>query len=344
MFVLELSKASGICLAATRGERLVAYLICSRYDTIWHVMNVAVDDRLRREGLATALLEHLFAEADAPGEQYTLEVRASNTDAIRLYEGFGFRDAGRRRGYYHDNREDAVIMWRTAEVAANGSDVARRGTRRARVILALETSCDDTCAAVVVARRPDRVQRDLLAGPAARPLRRRGARGGLPPPPGADRRGHGRRAGAGGRDAGRDRARGRDPRPRADRRAAGGRGVGQGAGGRAPAAADPRGPPARPRGGQHPRRRPDRGALPVPGGQRRPHLPGPRGPPGLLRGDRPDAGRRRRRGLRQGRPAAGPGLSRADPSWTGWPGRATRARSTSRARPRATGWTSPSAA
>ena len=54
MFVLELSKASGICLAATRGERLVAYLICSRYDTIWHVMNVAVDDRLRREGLATA--------------------------------------------------------------------------------------------------------------------------------------------------------------------------------------------------------------------------------------------------------------------------------------------------
>ena len=131
MFVLELSKASGICLAATRGERLVAYLICSRYDTIWHVMNVAVDDRLRREGLATALLEHLLAEADAPGEQYTLEVRASNTDAIRLYEGFGFRDAGRRRGYYHDNREDAVIMWRTAEVAANGSD-APAAARAAR--------------------------------------------------------------------------------------------------------------------------------------------------------------------------------------------------------------------
>ncbi len=131
MFVLELSKASGICLAATRGERLVAYLICSRYDTIWHVMNVAVDDRLRREGLATALIEHLLAEADAPGEQYTLEVRASNTDAIRLYEQFGFRDAGRRRGYYHDNREDAVIMWRTAEVAANGGD-APAAARAAR--------------------------------------------------------------------------------------------------------------------------------------------------------------------------------------------------------------------
>ncbi len=124
MFVLELSKESGICLAATRGDRLVAYLICSRYDTIWHVMNVAVDDRLRREGLATALLEHLLAEADAPGEQYTLEVRASNAGAIRLYERFGFYDAGRRRGYYHDNREDAVIMWRTAQAAANGGDPA----------------------------------------------------------------------------------------------------------------------------------------------------------------------------------------------------------------------------
>ncbi len=109
----------------------MAYLICSRYDTVWHVMNVAVDDRLRREALATALLEHLLAEADAPGEQYTLEVRASNTDAIRLYEGFGFRDAGRRRGYYHDNREDAVILWRTAQVAANGSD-APAAARAAR--------------------------------------------------------------------------------------------------------------------------------------------------------------------------------------------------------------------
>jgi ribosomal-protein-alanine N-acetyltransferase len=122
MFVLELSKPGGICLAATLDDRIVGYLICSRYDTIWHVMNVAVDDRLRREGLATALLEYLLAEADAPGEQYTLEVRASHAGAIRLYEGFGFHDAGRRRGYYHDNREDAVIMWRTAAAAANGSD------------------------------------------------------------------------------------------------------------------------------------------------------------------------------------------------------------------------------
>jgi [ribosomal protein S18]-alanine N-acetyltransferase len=113
MFVLELSKPSGICLAAMLRGRLVGYVICSRYDTVWHLMNVAVDDRLRRQGIATALLARLFDEADAPGEQYTLEVRPSNHEAIALYERFGFRAAGRRRGYYHDNKEDALIMWRT---------------------------------------------------------------------------------------------------------------------------------------------------------------------------------------------------------------------------------------
>ncbi len=115
MFVLELSKSSGICLAALRAGRIVGYLVCSRYDVVWHVMNVAVDDRLRQQGIATALIERLFVIADRPGEQYTLEVRMSNAAAIRLYERFGFKAAGRRRGYYHDNREDAVIMWRSSD-------------------------------------------------------------------------------------------------------------------------------------------------------------------------------------------------------------------------------------
>jgi ribosomal-protein-alanine N-acetyltransferase len=114
MFVLELSKPSGICLAATLDERIVGYLVCSRYDTVWHLMNVAVDPALRRQGIATALIERLFELADEPSEQYTLEVRTSNGPAIKLYERFGFRSAGRRRAYYHDNREDALIMWRTA--------------------------------------------------------------------------------------------------------------------------------------------------------------------------------------------------------------------------------------
>ena len=131
MFVLELSKPSGICLAALRGDRLVGYTICSRYDRAWHLMNIAVDDRLRRRGIASALLTRLFAEADGPGQQYTLEVRTSNHEAIEMYERFGFRAAGRRRGYYHDNREDALIMWRTAEVEPANAASVGAGARHA---------------------------------------------------------------------------------------------------------------------------------------------------------------------------------------------------------------------
>jgi ribosomal-protein-alanine N-acetyltransferase len=113
MFVLELSKPSSICLAATHQGELIGYLICSRYHTVWHVMNVAIDGSHRRRGVATALIEHLFSLTDRGGERYTLEVRVSNTEAIRMYEAFGFRSAGIRRRYYHDNNEDALIMWRT---------------------------------------------------------------------------------------------------------------------------------------------------------------------------------------------------------------------------------------
>ena len=82
MFVLELSKPSGICLAALDDGAIVGYLVCSRYDTVWHVMNVAVDPTGAAQGIATALLDRLFEQADKPGEQYTLEVRTSNEAAI----------------------------------------------------------------------------------------------------------------------------------------------------------------------------------------------------------------------------------------------------------------------
>ena len=117
MFVLELSKPSGMCLAAeiSGGDderELVGYLICSRYDTVWHVMNVAVEPSLRRRRIATTLIETLIARVERDA-QLTLEVRRSNAGAIELYERFGFRAAGVRRRYYQDNGEDALIMWRT---------------------------------------------------------------------------------------------------------------------------------------------------------------------------------------------------------------------------------------
>ncbi len=113
MFVLELSKPSGMCLAAIREGRIVGYTICSRYDTVWHVMNVAVDPELRRQGIARALLGQLYERVGEPNAQFTLEVRRSNRAAIELYESDGFRTAGLRRRYYQDNGEDALIMWRT---------------------------------------------------------------------------------------------------------------------------------------------------------------------------------------------------------------------------------------
>ena len=113
MFVLELSKPAGICLAAVQGKTVVGYLICSRYDTVWHIMNVAVDPELQRKGIGSAMLNHLLAEVADDRARYTLEVRQSNAPAIRLYERFGFRAAGLRRRYYQDNGEDALIMWRT---------------------------------------------------------------------------------------------------------------------------------------------------------------------------------------------------------------------------------------
>jgi ribosomal-protein-alanine N-acetyltransferase len=127
MFVLELSKPSGVCLAAElmpqaggdeppgRGRldgELVGYVVCARYDTVWHVMNVAVDPDLRRRGIATALLTSLVDRV-GPDAQLTLEVRRSNAGAIALYEGLGFRSVGARRRYYADNGEDALVMWRT---------------------------------------------------------------------------------------------------------------------------------------------------------------------------------------------------------------------------------------
>ena len=110
MFVLELSKPSGICLAAETEDGIVGYLVCSRYADVWHLMNVAVDPDRRREGIAERLLDELLTAAGRD-DRYTLEVRVSNHGAIAMYERFGFRRAGRRRRYYQDNGEDAMIMW-----------------------------------------------------------------------------------------------------------------------------------------------------------------------------------------------------------------------------------------
>jgi [ribosomal protein S18]-alanine N-acetyltransferase len=110
MFVLELSKPSGICLAASEAGGLAGYLVCSRYDRVWHLMNVAVAPERRRRGVATRLIERLVSEGGG-ALPFTLEVRVSNREAIAMYGQLGFRSAGVRPRYYQDNGEDALIMW-----------------------------------------------------------------------------------------------------------------------------------------------------------------------------------------------------------------------------------------
>jgi [ribosomal protein S18]-alanine N-acetyltransferase len=116
MFAGELAKPSSICLGAVdmdAGEVLVGYLIISRYADAWHVMNVAVHADYRGHGIATKLLNRLFDQTAGDDRRgYTLEVRVSNEGAIKLYEKLGFVARGVRRGYYTDNREDALIMWK----------------------------------------------------------------------------------------------------------------------------------------------------------------------------------------------------------------------------------------
>ena len=124
MFAGELSKPSSICLGAFEEGALRGYLITSRYVDAWHVMNVAVSPVCQRQGIASRLLTELFElTRDDDRRGYTLEVRVSNAGAISLYERLGFEARGVRRGYYTDNREDALIMWRDPAVrdgVANG--------------------------------------------------------------------------------------------------------------------------------------------------------------------------------------------------------------------------------
>jgi ribosomal-protein-alanine N-acetyltransferase len=101
------------------------YVVCAderrviSYAGLWavlnegHITNVAVHPDFRGRGFGSAVLEALM-ERTRRGEgltDFTLEVRASNAAALRLYEKAGFREEGRRRGYYAEPSEDAIIMW-----------------------------------------------------------------------------------------------------------------------------------------------------------------------------------------------------------------------------------------
>ncbi len=116
MFVLELTRPESVALGARVDGRLAGYVVCSPQADEWHVMNVTVSPTYRRQGLARALLVELHDVLDgatAGRARFTLEVRPSNKAAFALYASEGYLVAGRRRAYYPDDGEDALVMWRT---------------------------------------------------------------------------------------------------------------------------------------------------------------------------------------------------------------------------------------
>lgn len=99
------------CWVGREDGRIVGYVCLWEVADELHVTNVAVHPDARRRGFARALLESVFARARAAGTRMVLlEVRPTNTEALALYESFGFRVVGRRRGYYYDTGEDALVM------------------------------------------------------------------------------------------------------------------------------------------------------------------------------------------------------------------------------------------
>jgi ribosomal-protein-alanine N-acetyltransferase len=99
------------CHVVREGEAVVGYVCLWEIADEIHVTNIAVHPAHRRRGIAREVLTGLLADARARDLRVVvLEVRPSNHQAIALYESFGFRVTGRRRGYYYDTGEDALVM------------------------------------------------------------------------------------------------------------------------------------------------------------------------------------------------------------------------------------------
>jgi len=110
---LRQSDVARVYVARLPGCRVAAFCACWLvYDEL-HINTIAVDASRRRQGLATALMTHLLADAAANGAHRTfLEVRRSNVPAQRLYESLGFTVAAVRRNYYTQPDEDALVLSR----------------------------------------------------------------------------------------------------------------------------------------------------------------------------------------------------------------------------------------
>ena len=152
-------------VAVEPGGTVVGFLIGRRHPDAWHLMDLAVSPAHRRRGVAGGLLRRFLEAADAAPTAVILEVRQGNVEAVTLYEGLGFIPIGNRRGYYTDTHEDALVMARAPGHSGRGDqdtgacasacgkpDQAPTTPGHDRLsgpLLAIESSCDDTAAALL---------------------------------------------------------------------------------------------------------------------------------------------------------------------------------------------------
>jgi len=102
---------------AEESTKILGFLVAAHLGEEWELENVVVSPAARRSGIAKALLEALLAEAAKTNNASVfLEVRESNLPARALYEKAGFRITGRRKSYYSNPQEDAILhRWRPAK-------------------------------------------------------------------------------------------------------------------------------------------------------------------------------------------------------------------------------------
>ena len=108
-FKTEFDYEGAVYFIAEADGKTIGYAGMRAVDGIGDITNIAVHPDYRRMGIGSRLVKSLI---DEKLSAYTLEVRKSNEAAIRLYESFGFYPEGIRKGYYQDDHEDAVIMWK----------------------------------------------------------------------------------------------------------------------------------------------------------------------------------------------------------------------------------------
>ncbi len=111
-YIQELTNPIAKYLVAKIDNRVIGFIGTWIVLDESHITNIAVHPNYRKQGIASTLLEGLLSYCKDKGcVAYTLEVRSSNKAARSLYGKYNFKQEGIRKGYYADNKEDAIIMW-----------------------------------------------------------------------------------------------------------------------------------------------------------------------------------------------------------------------------------------